>query len=451
MRSGVPTALRLVGDRADVIVSTLSFALGSAGDGAATPPLERLGVPIVQAITSGTPREAWEVSHRGLTPLDTAINVAIPEIDGRIVSVPISFKDRAEDAPGLYAPHADRIARVAGLAAAFARLRRRPRADVRVAFVLTNSSSKASQIGNAVGLDAPASLLTVLRAMRRDGYTVSGLPATGDELMADLLARGSYDEQHPLDPALAQRLSRAALPRRVQPPLRRGAPAHGGVVGHAGRPRRHPAQRRAAHRQEDRLEEPRPARTFRRREPWSDDGDYLFAAMEIGNAIVALQPPRGYGMNPMRSTTRPTCRRRTTTRPSIAGWRRRWRRAGGEPTPSSMSASTARSSGCPARASACRPTAIRTHCSASLPLVYPFIVNDPGEGSQAKRRAHAVIVDHLMPPMTNAGHVRAARNAERSGQRVLHGREARPVEAADRPAADLGARSSKPNSRPTST
>src|SRR6185503_10390299 len=133
---GAPVALSLIGHRADVLISTLSFALGDPAGGEGPSALERLGVPIVQAITSGMPREAWEVSHRGLTALDTAINVAIPEFDGRIVSVPMSFKDRSEEAPGLYAPHADRIARVAGLARAMARLRHAPRQEMRVAFVL---------------------------------------------------------------------------------------------------------------------------------------------------------------------------------------------------------------------------------------------------------------------------------------------------------------------------
>ncbi len=115
--NGVPVALQIVGGRADVIVSTLSFALGdpAAADGRSA--LERVGVPVVQAVTSGMPREAWDVSSRGLTALDTAINVAIPEIDGRIISVPISFKDRSASAPGIYASHADRIARVAGFPA----------------------------------------------------------------------------------------------------------------------------------------------------------------------------------------------------------------------------------------------------------------------------------------------------------------------------------------------
>ena len=117
---------------------------------------ERLGVPIIQAITSGMPREAWEVSQRGLTPLDTAINVAIPEFDGRIISVPVSFKDRVGRCAGtLCAARRPHRARRRPGARASPGCGTLPRAEMRVAFVLTNSVAKASQVGNAVGLDAP--------------------------------------------------------------------------------------------------------------------------------------------------------------------------------------------------------------------------------------------------------------------------------------------------------
>ena len=188
------------------------------------------------------PREAWEVSQRGLTALDTAINVAIPELDGRIIAPPLSFKDRSEEAPGLYAPHQERAGRIAGMAARLARLRWLPRRDVRVAFVLTNSSSKASQVGNAVGLDAPASLLTLLRAMRRDGYSIDGVPGTSDALMTELLARGSYDEEHPLESRDRRAFPALAIPHRVQCAAGRVAETHGRVVGSANRPWRHAAQ-----------------------------------------------------------------------------------------------------------------------------------------------------------------------------------------------------------------
>ena len=236
---GIPVALRIVGDRAQVIISTLSFALATSGT-AGPSAFEQLGVPVLQAITSGMPREAWEVSHRGLTALDTAINVAIPEFDGRIITVPLSFKDRSEDAPGLYAPHAERAERVAGLAARLVRLRQRPRADMRVAFVLTNSSSKASQVGNAVGLDAPASLLTLLRAMRRDGYAVDA--TAGHERRVD---GGSPGVRHlRRHPPAGSRTCTAVLAAPVSRGVRHAAAvvaeAHGGLVGNAGRSRATP-------------------------------------------------------------------------------------------------------------------------------------------------------------------------------------------------------------------
>src|SRR5208282_2150416 len=100
-----------------------------------------------------------------------------------------SFQDTVH-----YEPVADRVARVAGLALRFAELRRKPNAAKRVAFVLTNSPGKAARIGNAVGLDAPASLLRVLAAMAEAGYTVGSLPESGDDLIHELIDRCSYDE-----------------------------------------------------------------------------------------------------------------------------------------------------------------------------------------------------------------------------------------------------------------
>jgi cobaltochelatase CobN len=397
----LPVALNIIGDHADVLVSTLSFALGDPAGEEGLPALERLGVPIIQAITSGMPREAWEVSHRGLTALDTAINVAIPEFDGRIISVPVSFKDRSEDSPGLYAPHADRIARVAGLARATARLRHVPRQHMRVAFVLTNSSSKASQVGNAVGLDAPASLLALLRAMRRDGYAIDGVPASSDGLMFELLARGSYDEEHPLDPAQARRFSRrrykaefARLPASSRQRMEDwwGRPAdHGDTLGSAERK----VDKKIASKAATGAHVPV-------REPWSDDRDYLFAAMDLGHAVVALQPPRGYGMNPDAIYHTPDLPpthhyaafyRWLATPEGDGGWGAdAIVHVGKHGTLEWLPGKGVGLSG------ECFPDALL----GDLPLIYPFIVNDPGEGSQAKRRAHAVIVDHLMPAMTNA-------------------------------------------------
>jgi cobaltochelatase CobN len=398
---GVPVALQLVGDRADVIVSTLSFALGDTASDAGLSAFERVGVPIIQAIASGMPREAWEVSHRGLTALDTAINVAIPEFDGRIVTVPMSFKDRADDAPGLYAPHVDRIARIAGLARALARLRRQPRADMRVAFVLTNSSSKASQVGNAVGLDAPASLLTLMRAMRRDGYAIDRLPVTSDELMFDILARGSYDDAHPLDPAQARRFSR---PRYAAEFARLPAAARNRMENWWGTPTSHGDALRSADRRIDKKIASKAAGGAQvpATEPWSDAHDYLFAAMEFGHAVVALQPPRGYGMNPDAIYHTPDL---PPTHHYAAFYR--WLAVPVEDGGWAADAIVHVGKHGTLEWLPGKGVGLSSECFPDIllgdvPLVYPFIVNDPGEGSQAKRRAHAVVVDHLMPAMTNA-------------------------------------------------
>ena len=397
---GMPAALRIVSGRASVVISTLSFALGDGGAEAPSA-FERLGIPVIQAITSGMAREAWEVSSRGLTSLDTAINVAIPEFDGRIISVPLSFKDRAEDAPGLYAPHQERAARIAGLARRLVALQRTPRNAMRVAFVLTNSSSKASQVGNAVGLDAPASLLALLRAMRRDGYAIDGLPAASDELMNDLLSRGSYDDSHPLDPARALRFARrhyrnqfAAFP----------AASRRRMEDWWGTPTERGDTLRSVERKVDKKIASKTAATavVPTKEPWSDELHYLFAGMTFGNALIALQPPRGYGMDPDAIYHTPDL-------PPTHQYAAFYRWLGTPRDEDGWGADAIVHVGkhgtlewLPGKgvglSSDCYPDALLT----DVPLIYPFIINDPGEGSQAKRRAHAVIVDHLMPPMTSA-------------------------------------------------
>jgi cobaltochelatase CobN len=159
LADGFPAALRLIDGNADLVISTLSFAMGEVNAGAITSPdlhvpvLERLGLPVLQAIASGMPRDAWETSRRGLTAMDTAINVAIPEFDGRIVTVPISFKRRESDGVTVYEPHPDRLDRVAGMAARVAVLRSRPRSAIRVAFgVVLEAQSMAEERGEKTRL-----------------------------------------------------------------------------------------------------------------------------------------------------------------------------------------------------------------------------------------------------------------------------------------------------------
>jgi cobaltochelatase CobN len=365
----------------DALITTVSFAIGGQEPGATTQgpgsALSVLDVPVLQAICSSDARWQWEVSSRGLSPLDTAMNIALPEFDGRIITTPVSFKERARREQGgssfevmRYRPVEDRVARVAGLALRLARLRRVPNHDKRIAFVLTNSAGKAGRIGNAVGLDAPASLMDVLEAMLRHGYKVTDLPADGDSLIHALIARGSYDENYLTDDQLANATGRvpvedyaawfSELPEEQQERMRRQwGPPPGEAYVH--------------------------------------DGAIALAGLELGNVLVALQPPRGYGMDPDAIYHRPDL---PPPHNYYAFYRwicDTWRadaivHFGKHGT---LEWLPGKGVGLSAE---CFPDSLL----ADMPLCYPFIINDPGEGAQAKRRAHAVVIDHLVPPMTTA-------------------------------------------------
>jgi cobaltochelatase CobN len=367
------------GPRIDALINTTSFAIGDVNPEGPTPAgwsvaaMAELDVPVFQAMVSGMELEQWQATSRGLNPLDTAMNVVIPEFDGRVVTVPVSFKERRL-ANGLeiveYAPLADRIERVAGIVAAQVRLRRLPPRRRRVAFIFTNSGSKASQVGNAVGLDAPASLLVILRAMRDAGYDVLDLPESSDALMQTLIERGCYDLEQLSAAQCASALARvpaeryaewfSGLPGQMRERMRAqwGAPPGKGYV---------------------------------------DDGHLILAGLELGNVVVALQPPRGYGMDPDAIYHQPDL---PPTHHYHALYR--WLREDWGAHAIVHVGKHGTLEWLPGKGVGLSEDCFPDAFLGDLPLFYPFIINDPGEGSQAKRRAHAVIVDHLTPPMTTA-------------------------------------------------
>ena len=164
-----PTALTFLLDKVtgkclvDVLISSMAFAMGEVNPDGPTlgnwsaDAVKALNVPVLQAINSVGTYAEWKESARGLNPLDTAMNVAIPEFDGRIITLPISFMapvdDNQSDNAQYYEPVQDRVAMVAKQANRLARLRHKPNEEKRIAFMLTNSSGKAERIGDAVGLE----------------------------------------------------------------------------------------------------------------------------------------------------------------------------------------------------------------------------------------------------------------------------------------------------------
>jgi len=381
--------------------------------------LEELGVPVIQAAAATQPRERWRASDSGLTPLDVAMQVAIPEFDGRVLGGVVSFKEReralgdGDDAIPVvrYVTDPDRAARVAGLAVRHGRLRRIDASRRRVGIVLSSSPTKHSRIGNAVGLDTPASAVQLLRALAAQGQRVdaSAVPelqaaldadevtaaeatAAGEALIHALIARGGHDPELLTDDQLAANPYRlpgpdygawfASLPAGLRALVERD---HG--PGWVAAERRWVTGGRAAERSGD---DGPPL--------YVDGDDVVVAGIELGDVFVAIQPPRATSEEDAAALSHDA--ERAAPHHYFAVYR--WLEAVWGADALVHLGKHGTLEWLPGKAiglsADCHPDAIL----GSLPLVYPFVVNDPGEGVQSKRRVHATIVDHLVPPMMRA-------------------------------------------------
>ncbi|HZQ27489.1 MAG TPA: cobaltochelatase subunit CobN, partial [Acidimicrobiales bacterium] len=312
----------LRGLQLDCLVTTVLAAGSTKDDEWDASALAALDVPVVQAIAATQPAAEWAASTQGLTPIDVAMAVAIPEFDGRIVTVPFSFKETVDDGDVLGAPVTayrtvpDRVARVAGVATNLARLRHVPNEEKRVAIVLSAYPTKQSRLGNAVALDTPASTIELLKALRDKGFRVDHIPADGDALMHELA---------------------------------------------------------------DHLDVHNPT------------------ALDLGHVLVAIQPPRGFGENPIAIYHSPDL---PPTESYLGFYRWLEHEWGAHAIVHAGKHGTLE--WLPGKGVGLSAECYPDRALGDLPLIYPFVVNDPGEGTQAKRRAHAVIIDHLLPPMTRA-------------------------------------------------
>jgi cobaltochelatase CobN len=346
-----------------------------------------LDIPVLQGLCLTSSREEWEASDDGVTPLDSATQIAIPEFDGRIITAPFSFKEVDEDGLPRYVADPERCARVAGIAANHARLRHVPTGDRKIALMLSAYPTKHSRVGNAVGLDTPVSAVRLLRRMRDAGYdlgqpgAVPGLDLdddteAGDALIHALIAAGGQDEEwltnaqltdaHVRIPAADYERWTSALPAELM----------GAVTEAWG---------------------PAPGKLF-----VNDQDEIVLATITAGNVVLLIQPPRGFGENPVAIYHDPDL---APSHHYLAAYR--WLGAAVEEGGFGADAVVhlgkhGSMEWLPGKNAALSASCATDAAIGDLPLVYPFLVNDPGEGAQAKRRAHATIVDHLIPPMARA-------------------------------------------------
>jgi cobaltochelatase CobN len=301
---------RLIGTRRPaIILNTTAFSAMRADD---TTVLDAADAPVLQVVLSGSTREAWAVSGRGLSPSDLAMNVVLPELDGRLLTRAISFKTempadpRLEFAAVCHMPDAGRIDYVARLAAAWARLRGKQASERRLALVLSDYPARGGRTGYAVGLDTTESTLEILRLLRAEGYDVG----PNDWQAADI----------------------APLLDRKLPHLR------------------------------------------------------------CGKVTVLLQPDRGAGYHDTEAAPHPDY-------VAVYAWLREVEmidaliHLGTHGTVEWL----------PGKALALSAECWPEKVLGPLPVIYPFIVNNPGEAAQAKRRLAAVTIGHLTPPLSAAG------------------------------------------------
>ncbi|MBT7356434.1 MAG: cobaltochelatase subunit CobN [Rhodospirillaceae bacterium] len=358
----------------DVILNATGFAVSTPGADTIETPLSAIGVPVLQVVFSGSDMESWRDGQHGLSARDIAMNVALPEVDGNVLSRAVSFKgldhrdDVCEADIVTYTPVTDRIDFVARLAAKWAGLRNKNPADRKVAIILANYPNRDGRIGNGVGLDTPAGALAALEAMQGAGYQTGDLPADGDALIQRLSEGPTNATDRTKNEQATETLSLedyraffAELPDVTQQRMteRWGAPESDPFMCSGGR--------------------------------------FAISAYRLGNVAICLQPARGYNIDPTSSYHDPDL---VPPHGYLAfyAWVRRELNAdavihfGKHGNLEWLPGKSLALSG------ECYPEA----ALGPMPNLYPFIVNDPGEGTQAKRRTSAVVIDHLTPPLTRA-------------------------------------------------
>ena len=355
-----------------VLLNATGFAISNPGAERKETPFDAADCPILQVIFSGGNEAAWRDGVTGLNARDIAMNVALPEVDGRILSRAVSFKadggfdDATQTNIIAYKSVPDRIEFVADLAASWARLRNAKASERKIALILANYPTKNGRIGNGVGLDTPAGTIEVLNALKKNGYDVSVIPESGNDLINSLL-EGPTNDRKVIKRKSGLSYSMASyknffeqLPGSLQST----------ILERWGQPEN---------------------------DPFVDEGEFKLAAYRHGNVIVGIQPARGYNIDPAASYHDPDL----VPPHGYLAFYAFLREAENVHAVIHMG-KHGNLEWLPGKSLAlsqeCYPEAV----FGPMVHLYPFIVNDPGEGTQAKRRASAVIIDHLTPPMTRA-------------------------------------------------
>lgn len=369
----------------EVIFNLTGFALGLDGIEQSQNPFSHTDAPIIQLIQSGRPEEMWEADSQGLSPKDLAMHIVLPELDGRIGALIVGHKEEAlwheatQCALSAYAPDAAGITRAVELAKNYSRLRHTKPADRKIGLVLANYPIRDGRIANGVGYDAPQSTVEILKALEGTGYSLQfetephpervegggSIPQTGNALIEAL-------QSGPTNADPARGISPAKLPLDEYKKLFANLPdkIRREVTERWGRPEDDPFKRQ--------------------------DGLHLPVLM-LGNTAILLQPARGYERDDDANYHDPDL-----VPPHAYCAAYLWLKHIFGAHALIHNGKHGNLEWLPGKATALDDASYPNALWGGLPHFYPFIVNDPGEGTQAKRRTGATIIDHLVPPLTRA-------------------------------------------------
>jgi cobaltochelatase CobN len=367
---------------ATLVLNTTAFAASVIGDSEA---FEIAGdAPVLQVILSGGNREDWLKDNHGLHSRDVAMHVALPEVDGRIITRAVSFKGLAYHCKHTqvdvvrYQPDAERVRFVAELSRRWCRLRSTPNAQKRIALVLANYPASEGRIGNGVGLDTPASTINIMSMLEREGYRIGTIPDDGDALIA----------------ALTEGVTNDPVVRDLRPALQSLS-----LDDYLDAYRALPLDARQA--LENTWGQPHEDPTIRR-------GRFMIAGLRCGEVFVGIQPSRSRERNDYASYHDAEL---VPPHSYLAFYF--WLRLRFQADALVHVGKHGNLEWLPGKSVALSASCWPDLILGPMPHLYPFIVNDPGEGSQAKRRAQAVIIDHLMPPLTRAENYGPLQDLER--------------------------------------
>lgn len=382
--------------RVDAVILNMGFSqlsLSTPGDGSVRAAVHNffgdLNVPVLQAMTLWKPRTEWEGSLTGLGAVEISTNVVWPEYDGQIIAVPIACTETAADGKRKFVPMPDRIERVASMAKAWGDLRRTPVAQRKVAILLYMYPPKNDRVGGAAGLDTFESVASILRAMKDRGYTLDRTLSHGKELLDEIMKGVTNDVEWLSSQEIKERAADSVEEGRYRQwfdavPAR----AREAMCRDWGQP---------------------PG------ELYNVDGRLIVPGVRNGNVFIGFQPNRGY-----HAQAETLYHSTDVVMPHQYLAYYRWLKE-------VFGAHAIIHMGChgtlewlPGKnvglSKECYPDVVL----GSVPNLNPYIMDNPGEGVQAKRRSSAAIVDHLIPAMTRAGSYDELMDLDADLQAYLH-------------------------------